>query len=239
MDENTKLYVFSRREVALIFLFILLVALTSFVLGVRIGKSFSYEASGLSPQDRERVDLLSNEEEKVNKVVEEIKKQEEVNTGEEESTIDQKKIKERLEDLIKEETSKETPKVEKAAPLLEASEEPQTKASVNEEQMIDDTVSENTASDKSGSAELSSKKYTGKYTIQLGSHQSLEEAKAFAEGFRVRGYDPIINEVELSDRGVWYRVSLGVFDTVTNAKNYVKKEKSLFQGQEYHFARFE
>ncbi|CAN0060821.1 unnamed protein product [Chrysoparadoxa australica] len=82
-------------------------------------------------------------------------------------------------------------------------------------------------------------KFSGKYTIQLGSHRSVEEAEAFAEGFKVRGYNPIINEVEIPNRGIWYRVSLGVFDTITDAKDYVKKEQSLFQGQDYVFVRFD
>ena len=76
MDENTKLYVFSKREVALIFLFMFLIALTSFVFGVKVGKSYSFDQSGLSPVDRQKVDLLSGQEELVNEVVEESKTQE-------------------------------------------------------------------------------------------------------------------------------------------------------------------
>ena len=41
---------------------------------------------------------------------------------------------------------------------------------------------------------------TGKYTIQLGSYNTVEEAKQFAEGFTVRGYNPIINEVKIEDK---------------------------------------
>jgi septal ring-binding cell division protein DamX len=98
------------------------------------------------------------------------------------------------------------------------------------------TVVEESQSDKPKSLK---DQYSGKYTINLGSYRSLEEAEAFAEGFRVRGYNPIINEAELPNRGVWYRVSLGVFDTISDAKDFVKKEQSLFQGQEYIFYRFD
>ena len=70
MDENTKLYVFSKREVALIFLFMFLIAVTSFVFGVKVGKDYSFEKSGFIPQDKEKIDLLSGQEEKVNEVVE-------------------------------------------------------------------------------------------------------------------------------------------------------------------------
>lgn len=226
MDENTKLYVFSKREVALIFLFLLLAALTSFVLGVRVGKSFSYDKSNLSPEDRSRVDLLSGEEEKVNQVVDEIKK--EAQSPE----VNQDKIKKRLEDLLREETSGETKKevkpIEEKVVLTTDDRVEAGSSDIADNQGIEAKTIDDTG-----------KNYSGKYTIQLGSYQSMNEAKDFADGFKVRGYTPIIEEADQPNRGVWYRVSLGVFDTVTEAKNYVKKEKSLFQGQEYIFRRFE
>ena len=73
----------------------------------------------------------------------------------------------------------------------------------------------------------------GKYTIQLGSYNTVEEAKQFAEGFTVRGYNPIINEVKIEGKGTWYRVSLGAFETVEAAKKYIRDEKSLFAGQDH------
>ncbi len=73
----------------------------------------------------------------------------------------------------------------------------------------------------------------GKYTIQLGSYNTLEEAKQFAEGFTVRGYNPIINEVKIEGKGTWYRVSLGAFDTVEATKKYIRAEQSLFAGQDH------
>jgi cell division protein FtsN len=76
-------------------------------------------------------------------------------------------------------------------------------------------------------------KVEDKYTIQLGSYNTVEEAKQFAEGFTVRGYNPIINEVTIEGKGTWYRVSLGIFKTVDEAKVYIKKEQSLFSGQEH------
>jgi septal ring-binding cell division protein DamX len=73
----------------------------------------------------------------------------------------------------------------------------------------------------------------GKFTIQLGSYNTMEEAKQFAEGFTVRGYSPIINEVKIQGKGDWYRVSLGLFNTVEEAKAYVQAEQSLFSGQDH------
>ena len=83
------------------------------------------------------------------------------------------------------------------------------------------------------------KSYLGKYTVQLSSHGNLSEAKKFAKGFRVRGYDLIIYPVELPNKGTWYRVCVGVFNSVREAKEFVKRERSLFQRQDYTFARFD
>jgi len=75
--------------------------------------------------------------------------------------------------------------------------------------------------------------YTGKHTIQLGSYKTVEDAKNFASGFKVRGYNPIIYEVDLDSKGTWYRVNLGVFDSVAEAREYIEKEESLFKGTDY------
>ena len=74
---------------------------------------------------------------------------------------------------------------------------------------------------------------SGKYTIQLGSHRTLKEAESFAEGFRARGYNPIINQIEIKGKGTWYRVSLEAFNTPEEARSYVGREKTLFMGQDY------
>jgi cell division protein FtsN len=74
---------------------------------------------------------------------------------------------------------------------------------------------------------------SGKFTIQLGSHRTLKEAEDFAEGFKARGYDPIINQIDIKGKGTWYRVSLGAFNTMEEAKAYTAKEKTLFIGQDY------
>lgn len=232
MDEKTKLYVFSKREVALIFLFMFLIALTSFVFGVKIGKSYSYGQSGLEPVDRQRVELMSGQEEAVNEVLDESQKNAPSDMPEMKGP-DMEDLNKKLEQHIKDETTGQ----EGAAPKKVV---PQQKVPEVSNQMVEPAPGVSVPTEAEASSTPSSDdQYSGKYTIQLGSHRAIDEAQAFAEGFRVRGYNPIVNEVEIPGRGVWYRVSLGAFDSITEAKEYVKKENSLFQGQEYVFVRFE
>lgn len=202
-----------------------LIALTSFVFGVKIGKNYSFEQAGFTTEDRAKIDLLSGQEEMVNEVV----KDQEQNQADKKPLGDLNK---KLEEHINMETSGQGKRFEdKPAPT------PAPVESDSGNQMIEPAPG--TVVEPEQGAKSLKDQFSGKYTIQLGSHRSLEEAEAFAEGFKVRGYNPIINEVELPNRGVWYRVSLGVFETITEAKDYVKKENSLFQGQDYVFVRFD
>lgn len=227
MDEKTKLYVFAKKEVALIFMFMILIGATSFVFGFRLGRNYNFVQSGYTQQDRATVDLLSKEEEIVAKDVSEK------NSETEPSPEDfQKRLEERIQEEL---NSKKQPQE-----VLQKSEDNNAPSAENSSAVVETTVKDAVASAPIEPAPaLKNDSYSGKYTIQLGSHRSLEEAEAFANGFKHRGYNPIINEVEIASRGTWYRVSLGVFDNISDAKDYVTKENSLFQGQDYVFVRFD
>ena len=235
MDEKTKLYVFAKKELALIFIFIIFTAICSFILGVKLGKQFSYESSGYQPGDIKKVEMLSGQEEVVEKVVSDYQKQVQV-------TDDVQKdgaIKDQSYAILKQKIDQEFSDDKKINSDISVDATNDVIDSMNESQV--EEVEEKIGTDYSASSKKKFKRdeYSGKYTIQLGSHKSINDAEAFADGFRVRGYNPIINEVNLEGRGVWYRVSLGVFETVSSAKDYIVKEKSLFKGQDYVIAKFD
>lgn len=198
MDSKTKLYVFAKKEVALIFIFMILIAVTSFVLGVKIGKNYSMEMAGITPEDQKKVvELLSNKEEELSKI----------KANPESSTVESSDIEHKLQEKISEEFGGQSGAASHGSNMSVATEGPATTT-------IKDALS-------------------GKFTIQLGSHRTLKEAESFAEGFRARGYNPIINQIEIKGKGTWYRVSLEAFNTAEEAKAYVGREKSLFMGQDY------
>jgi cell division protein FtsN len=197
MDSKTKLYVFAKKEVALIFIFMILIAVTSFVLGVKIGKNYSLEMAGITPEDQKKVvELLSNKEEELSAI----------KANPEASTVESSEIEHKLQEKITEEFGSDKPAA--------AHGEVDTHATNMSVPPVKDALS-------------------GKFTIQLGSHRTLKEAESFAEGFRARGYNPIINQIEIKGKGTWYRVSLEAFNTAEEAKAYVGREKSLFVGQDY------
>jgi cell division protein FtsN len=196
MDSKTKLYVFAKKEVALIFIFMILIAVTSFVLGVKIGKNYSMEMAGITPEDQKKVvELLSNKEEELSSI----------KANPESSTVESSDIEHKLQEKISEEFGTDKPAVH----------------------------GETEAHGANMSVPPAKDALSGKFTIQLGSHRTLKEAESFAEGFRARGYNPIINQIEIKGKGTWYRVSLEAFNTAEEAKAYVGREKSLFMGQDY------
>ncbi|MBK23154.1 MAG: hypothetical protein CME70_04035 [Halobacteriovorax sp.] len=202
MNENTKLYVFAKKEVALIFIFMVLIAISAFVLGVKIGKNYSYLQAGYTPEDRAKVDMLSGQEEQLNKTIEKREQ------------VDPQKLKDETHKALEERLKQELEAPEKVEATPAADEGNET-------------------------TQVSGDDFAGKFTIQLGSHRSKSEAEEFANGFKYRGYNPIINEVDISGRGTWYRTSLGVFSSIEEAKAYIKKEMELFRGQDYVIGRFE
>lgn len=192
MEENNKVIVFEKKEIILILIFVLVLIVTSFTLGIRLGKKLAFDDAGIKKEDVKAVELKSTVEEDA-----------EVTVSEGAKLTDEEKLKK----LMDESKTRLTDELEKFS------------------------GEESTTAPKSPSTAPSP--MSGKYTIQLGSYNNLEEAKQFAEGFTVRGYSPIINEVKIEGKGTWYRVSLGLFDTVDEAKSYIRQEQSLFAGQEH------
>lgn len=193
MEENNKVIIFEKKEIIIILIFVVVLIITSFTLGIRLGKKLSMVEAGVKPEDVKTVELKSADEEDA-----------EATALEESKLTDDEKLKKLMD-------------------------ESKTKLS--------DELKKFSSEDKPGAADAGAagaqSPMVGKFTIQLGSYDTMEEAKQFAEGFTVRGYSPIINEVKIEGKGNWYRVSLGLFDSVDAAKDYIKGEQSLFAGQDH------
>lgn len=192
MEENNKVIIFEKKEIVLVLILVVVLIITSFTLGIRLGKKLSMAEGGVKVEDVKTVELKSTVEEDAEKTISEDSK-----------LTDEEKLKKLMEE---------------------------SKTQLNNE--LEKFSSDETATG-STSAAAPSNANVGKFTIQLGSYNTVDEAKQFAEGFTVRGYSPIINEVKIEGKGNWYRVSLGLFNTVEEAKKYIKDEQSLFSGQDH------
>ncbi|HLE10936.1 MAG: hypothetical protein A2504_09195 [Bdellovibrionales bacterium RIFOXYD12_FULL_39_22] len=239
MDEKTKLFVFAKKEIALLFIFMVLVAIISFVLGVKIGKQYSYETGGITAADRQKIDLMSAQEEAVDDLV----KSSGAEVSEDEKQVldnSDAKLREELDKLNKSGDKYIGTDAKEEIAKVEVKEETAALPADSNVEVENDRMAEESSLPKEMLDSLKKKdELSGKYTIQLGSYRKLEDAEKFADGFRVRGYNPIINETNLKERGVWFRISLGIFGTASEAKNYIIKEKSLFQGTDYVIGKFD
>jgi len=228
MESNKRLYVFDKKEVLLIFTLVILISTTCFVFGVKIGKSYSLNVQGIIPEDMQRVDLLSKKEEKFledEKILEEMVKKVDESKKSANEKVDEAPSFDQLREKIDQEVINSDDVMEKTSN--------QNPAKKKDNKSLESNLSKNNIYDNN------TQNISGKWTIQLGSHQNREDAEAFADGFKVRGYDPIINQVYLGDRGVWFRVSLGLFSSIVEAKNYVVEHQTLFDGQDYVFIQFD
>jgi cell division septation protein DedD len=239
MNEKSNFYVFERKEIFLVILFVILIAITSFLFGLKIGSGYSFQNTGNTSSDLQqittetkKVDFISTEEEKVQKLVkkEEATKREDIN----------EKIEKSLKQKMIDEFSQENKKFAKPAVDMNAMEkmnkpmeEKQPMAKPQEEAKVEEPAAQ------APQVEEKEDSFSGKYTIQLSSFQSLAEAKEFAEGFKVLGYNPIINEKNIPGRGNWFRVSIGVFNSLAETKNYILKNKSLFAERDYVLTKFD
>jgi len=231
MEDKSRLLVFNKKEVFLIFIFMIVIALTSFTIGVRIGKNYAFKGQDPVMEDDAKalVEMRSAQEEIVDKTV---VKHEKIEPQEREEAIDEtyKELEEEFSEIKKAKKDEKSDfKVKMEELQKQKVEEKPVAKEVAEEEMPEEKMPEESLRDK----------FTGKYTIQLASYQLLEDAEKFAEAFKVRGYNPIINEKEIEGRGTWYRVSLGIFESYRAATDYIQKEESLFHGQDHDIKKFD
>ncbi len=191
MEQDPRVFVFEKKEIFLIFMFVIIMSVTCFTLGVNLGKKLAFEKSGVTTEDVKAIEMKSIDEEFADEVMAEDK------------LSDEQKI-EQLKTEMKSKLDNE---------LQSISREDDPKTSVTQENLGNPNI--------------------GKFSIQLGSFNNMTDAKQFAEGFTARGYEAIVYETQLADKGTWFRVTIGLFESAGEARDYIKKEASLFQDQDH------
>lgn len=229
MEDNSKLFVFEKKEVVLIFIFIVVISVTAFTIGVRVGKQLSLKHDGYNKGDVQNIDLKSVEEEYVDEVIDS-------NSSAQANKIEQNMNAKENVDEIEQRLREEMQKLANDNPGAENSE---NKPMNNMEEDTDPALKE-PVGDMAGSSVQSNSDnpVKGKYTIQLYSNQSKSAAEDFADPFIIKGYNVIINEATIPGKGTWYRVSIGVFGDIDEAKAYLDAEKKLFQKEDYIIQQF-
>lgn len=68
--------------------------------------------------------------------------------------------------------------------------------------------------------------HNSKYTVQVGSFPTPEEASSSVEKWKQKGYDAFMSVAEIPNRGTWYRVRVGSFGNKQDAQSYVQQIKT-------------
>lgn len=66
---------------------------------------------------------------------------------------------------------------------------------------------------------------SGKFSIQVGSYQSVEEANAALGRWKKKGYAAFMTVGEIPEKGTWYRVRIGGFADRKEAETFLEKFK--------------
>ena len=236
MKEENKLLVFDKKEVLLVLLLALCLFLGSFIFGVKVGKEYSFSNSGVEKEEVETLEILAGKEEEARDI---SKKNSNPVSKQQSYDLLKRKIEEELK-KTKISTDEPLDEIKGQQQVIPEKEIAETNSGYYESNMATNEADKvEPKRNEAVDAEVMASVYKDKWTIQLSSHKNLKDAKIFANNFKVRGYDPIINEVNLGNKGTWFRVSLGAFDTLVDAKNYVISEEEVFSDVDHVFIQFE
>lgn len=75
-------------------------------------------------------------------------------------------------------------------------------------------------------APVETPKPKGKFTIQVGSYQSSNEASAALSGWKKKGYSAYTAVGTIPEKGTWYRVRIGGFPSREEAQKFLDKFKA-------------
>jgi outer membrane biosynthesis protein TonB len=112
------------------------------------------------------------------------------------------------------------PPVEKA-PEERPSSSPLRPLEKSPQQAVARTVAELAAAQKPAAVLPTEAVAGGRYCIQVKSTQEKDDANRFAARLRDRGYAPYVQQVELPERGTWFRVRMGSFENREAAGRYL------------------
>ena len=197
-ESKTNLLVFTKKEVFLILFLLILVALFSFTLGLKLGKNLAQREA----IQQEKLTAISHEDS--------------FHATEETAPVDHQDVHTKEARVDKNEQS---------APAI-ASDQLQSKEEefMSEELRKDKPTAKkevqlNIPSEKRG--------VPSRYTLQVGSYRTIGEAAEQVALLKRRSLEAFYLEANVPGKGNWYRVGIGNFETKEEAEKMAQKWKAL------------
>jgi|GEM_PF-1264695 len=219
MDQKRRLFIYDRREVGILILLGVGVALFAFTLGVHLGKQVVPKAIETAGEPKTSESLTAGESQAPSRV--EISGEVKNVPAAADETLDQslrdeiaktgmKVDKTRQVDLPSE-VHKVVNQPEVGRPESTAETKPKAKAA--------------TSPKTESATEAASSNAVLRYTLQVGSYPSLREAEPELLKLNENGLRAEVREVELAGKGKWFRLFVGQFESVRDAEKAGKSFK--------------
>jgi septal ring-binding cell division protein DamX len=227
MEQKQRFFIYGRKEMGVLVLLGLLVAIFAFTLGVHLGKRVTPKAGGGPVAETSALPTLPDKVPNQQEIGEESK-----NTGQRaDEALGQALHEEVLKTGIKLDQGKtmdlpkesKGEKADKSDKPVKAGEPTSANASKDEKSGRDLKVrldeTEDSAAEENRSAHHgSTAAVVGKYTLQIGSYPSLREAQQSISELPEKGLKPFIKSADIKGKGKWYRVFAGVYGTRQEAE---------------------
>ena len=217
MDQKRRLFIYDRKEVGVLILLGVGVALFAFTLGVHLGKQVVPKASEAVGEVKANDPLLPAETQAPSRV--EISGEVKHIPAAVDETLDQS---------LRDEIAKTGMKVDKARQLELPSEvhKEVTAPEVGHDTKTAETPTEPKVEKKSPPrAESATNSGASRFTLQVGSFPSLREAEPELLKLNENGLRAEVREVELAGKGKWFRLFVGQFDSAKDAEKAGKSFK--------------
>lgn len=205
MDQRRKLFIYDRKEVGILILLGVGVALFAFTLGVHLGKQVVPPAAETVADSGsiDPVDATKSQNPNRNEIANEVKHVPEA-------------VEETLDQNLRDEVAKTGLQVDAKKPLsFPTQTKAESKPGIGANDRTPDPASR--AAPKAAPG--------GRYTLQVGSYPSLDEAEPMLLKLNEQGLRAQVKEVEIRGKGKWFRLFVGEFQTVSDAEKAGKTYK--------------
>lgn len=208
MDEKRKIFIYDRKEVGILILLGVGVALFAFTLGVHLGKQVIPKTTDAAKEDHapEVVEAATPERPNRNEVSDQVKNAPGA-------------MKEALDESLRDEVAKTGLQVEKPKPLAlpEKAKAEHPTPEIGEDGHGAKKLPEKALSEKEEPATTVAAKSGGRYALQVGSYPSRREADPTLNSLNEQGLKAHVQEVQLKGKGKWYRVLVGEYPSASEA----------------------
>ena len=212
MEHRQRLFIYDRKEVAVLIFLAIMVSIFAFTFGVHMGKRLGPKLMTGAEQDPKQVQTIADKLPNRQELTEAAKDAPQA-------------AEETLNDTLHEEVKKSGVKLDTPR-QVELPEKPHSANAgattlTPPEKAMEKSLEKVVEKEKAPMAAVPptvEQPPQGKYTLQISSYQSIGEARDRVTALKADGLSPFVREVELKEKGKWYRIYLGGYSSKSEAE---------------------